>query len=33
LRSTIIFLIWNIELIETENPEWRDLYPEIAAQG
>lgn len=21
---------WKIELIETTNPEWRDLYPEIA---
>jgi len=24
---------WKIELIEQENPDWRDLYPEIAAQG
>jgi putative endonuclease len=21
---------WKIELIEKENPDWRDLYPEIA---
>jgi putative endonuclease len=20
---------WKIELIETENPQWRDLYPEL----
>jgi putative endonuclease len=20
---------WKIDLIETENPEWKDLYPEI----
>lgn len=20
---------WKIELIEKENPEWRDLYPDI----
>ena len=22
---------WKIELIEQSNPEWRDLYPDIAA--
>ena len=22
---------WKIKLIETNNPEWRDLYPEILA--
>jgi putative endonuclease len=22
---------WKLELIETANPTWRDLYPEIAA--
>ncbi len=22
--------IWKLELIEQQNPEWRDLYPEIA---
>ena len=22
---------WKIELIETSNPEWLDLYPEVAA--
>jgi putative endonuclease len=21
--------VWKIELIEKENPDWRDLYPEI----
>jgi len=21
--------IWKIELIESMNPEWRDLYPDI----
>ncbi|TCV94610.1 putative endonuclease [Luteibacter rhizovicinus] len=21
--------VWKIELVEGENPEWRDLYPEI----
>ena len=25
--------LWNIELIETSNPEWRDLYVEICGQG
>ncbi|HTM77471.1 MAG TPA: GIY-YIG nuclease family protein [Devosia sp.] len=24
---------WKIELIETDNPGWEDLYPEIAAGG
>ena len=23
--------IWKLDLIEQQNPEWRDLYPEIAA--
>jgi len=23
---------WKIELIEASNPEWRDLYPEIAGE-
>jgi putative endonuclease len=23
--------IWKLDLIEQHNPEWRDLYPEIAA--
>ncbi len=23
--------VWKIELIETHNPEWRDLWPEIIA--
>ena len=22
---------WKLELIETENPTWRDLYPDIAS--
>ena len=22
---------WKLDLIEKDNPEWRDLYPEIAA--
>lgn len=22
---------WKIELIETDNPQWRDLYPDISA--
>ena len=22
---------WKLELVEQHNPEWRDLYPEIAA--
>ena len=25
--------LWKIELIETSNPEWRDLYVEICGQG
>lgn len=24
---------WKIELIEKENPEWKDLYPEIIGNG
>ena len=24
---------WKIELIEKSNPEWRDLYDEVAASG
>jgi putative endonuclease len=24
---------WNISLIERNNPDWHDLYPEIAAGG
>ena len=24
---------WKIDLIEKANPDWRDLYPEIGAQG
>jgi putative endonuclease len=23
---------WKIELIETSNPEWKDLYPEIVGE-
>jgi putative endonuclease len=23
--------VWKVELIEESNPEWRDLYPEIAS--
>jgi putative endonuclease len=23
---------WKVELIERENPQWRDLWPEIAAE-
>ncbi len=24
---------WKIELIESQNPEWKDLYEELVAQG
>ena len=23
--------IWKLDLIEQQNPEWRDLYPDVAA--
>lgn len=34
-RETVLKLWhrqWKLELIEQHNPEWRDLYPEIAGQ-